>query len=208
MVRLLSAFALALSLLGCDDSAKTENGDDSEAPVGGSSGAAGAGGSSGAAGAMGGSTAAGAAGSAGAGGSGGGLLECNRVPTNAPEYPVLYDGGLAPAGKGGTIVDGTYLATSETWYETPSGASVNMDGVRLEISGSQWQEAHALDFDVHVYRRFNHEVSTSGASLTIAQSCPGGLEPETFEFTAENDTLIVYVGDESSKTFGITFTRQ
>jgi hypothetical protein len=120
---------------------------------------------------------------------------------------VLYDGGLAPAGRGGTIVDGTYLATSETWYETPSGASVNMDGVRLEISGAQWQEARALDFDVHVYRRFNHEVSTSGASLTIAQTCPGGLEPETFEFTAEDNTLIVYVRDESF-TFGITFTRQ
>jgi hypothetical protein len=123
----------------------------------------------------------------------------------APSVPSTV--GTALATRRGTIVDGTYLATSETWYETPSGASVNMDGVRLEISGSQWQEAHALDFDVHVYRRFNHEISTSGASLTIAQTCPGGLEPETFEFTTENETLIVYVRD-GSFTFGITFTRK
>jgi len=187
LTRSLSAFSLALSLLGCNEGDRDGA---SGSGVGGSSGAAGA-----------------AAGRSGAGGSGGGIVECNLVPTDAPAYPVLYDAGPAPAGKGGTLVDGTYLATSETWYETPPGGDITLDGVRIVLSGSLWQEAAGRPFDVHAYRRFTHEVSTSGTALTITQRCPEELEPETFEFTAEGNTLIVYVGD-GSVTFGTTFTRQ
>jgi hypothetical protein len=206
------SIVFVLSLAGCDDSSEREpshgSGGGGAAGSGASAttgGAGGAGGSSGA----GASSSGGTAGSAGASGSGGGSLECNEVPADAPDYEVVYDSGPAPAGKGGAVLDGTYFATSETWFDMAPGPSVTLGGIRLELDGRSWEEANGWPTDdvVNPEYRVSRYFTTEGTSLVVTELCPLHNSTAVFEYTAEGDALIVYVR-EGSLTYAVTFTRQ
>jgi hypothetical protein len=197
-------FALLLTLLSCSD--PEDGGEDGGSAGSASGGSAGSGGSGGATNA--GNSGAGTAGSTA--GSGGDTALCNAVPANAPEYPQLYSAEPAPAGKGGTIVDGTYFVTSSTWYEAPPGLPDEMlYGIRMEIAGPYWEEAvdWPAEDTVDPNEHFTHYVTSAANAITTTQMCPTHLGPERFEYTAEGDTLTVYVIDGSA-TFGMAMTRQ
>ncbi len=76
----------------------------------------------------------------GGGGSGGTEPTCNTLEASAPEFPLYMVPDPMPAGLGGTILDGTYFATSETWYESPLTETLMMPGNRTDIAGTTWQE--------------------------------------------------------------------
>jgi hypothetical protein len=195
-------FALLLVLLSCSDPADGGEGG-GDAGTGGSGNLGGSGGATNA-----GSSGAGTAGSTA--GSAGGTALCNAVPADAPEYPQLYAAEPAPAGKGGTIVDGTYFVTSSTWYEAPEGLPEEMlGGIRMEIAGPSWEEADGWPADdtVNSDEHLSHYVTSAANTITTTQLCPTHLGSEIFEYTAEGDTLTVYVTNGSA-TFGMALTRQ
>jgi hypothetical protein len=210
-MKLGSCSLVVVSLLACSDPLPEEPSDGAER--GGAAGFAGAsvtGGASGAGGSGGaGSSSGGKAGSTSGSGSGGSTSECNLVPADAPDYEVVYDNGPAPAARGGTVVDGTYFATSETWFETEPGEPVILGGIRIELEGTSWKEADGWpDDDVSIPEyRVNRYFTTDGTSLIVTLLCPSHGPPDVFEYTAEGDTLVTYVRD-GDFTFGITFTRQ
>lgn len=229
MNRSYESLALFLTLFSCNDPVGGEGDGDAASDSGGSSGTAGSSASGSGSGASGGSGAglggtaatgsggssAGSAGSSGGSagsmaGSGGTIYECNAVPANAPTFQRIHSDEPAPAGKGGTIVDGTYIVTSSTWYQAPEGVTEEtLDGIRMEIAGDTWEEAldWPTDDTQNLADRYTHYVSTESNTLTTTQLCPTHFPSETFEYTAEGDTVTVYVSDGVS-IFGMTLTRQ
>ena len=116
----------------------------------------------------------------------------------------------APAGKGGTIEDGTYFVTSSTWYEAPEDLpEVMLDGIRMQIAAPYWNEVdsyppeNGVNYDEH----YTHYVTTEANTLVTTQLCPSHIPSESFEYTAEGDSVTLYVGDGVT-TFGLVLTRQ
>jgi hypothetical protein len=161
-----------------------------------------------------GSTASGGSGAAGGAGSGGTAAggddgACNQVETNAKTYPFVSDSGPAPEARGGTILDGTYFATSETQYESPPSPTFYRRGARIEIAGSSWQEADPPEPEdtLGTIRRYTYAVSVESPRLTMTETCPSAGEPQVFSYTVEQTGLIVYL-PTGDVTLGITLTRQ
>jgi hypothetical protein len=207
------AFALGITLVGCGGPADEDPGDgndDSGSQRGGASGAAGsnAAGSSGAGSSSGGTgSGSGGASTGGAGGSGA-AAACNTNEPNAPDYLFIHVPDPAPTPAGGTIIDGTYFVTSVTWYESPlTGSSNTPGGIRIDIAGNRWNEANASPDGMAPSVHFSFDLEVMSPNLVITQTCPNASAPEQYAYSAEDDTLTVFITD-AADIFGMLLTRQ
>jgi hypothetical protein len=211
------AFALGITLVGCGGPADEDpgDGDDSGSQRGGASGAAGsnaagsnAAGSSGAGSSNGGTgSGSGGASTGGAGGSGA-AAACNSNEANAPDYLFIHVPDPAPTPAGGTIIDGTYFVTSVTWYESPlTGSSNTPGGIRVDIAGDRWNEANASPDGTSESVHFTFDLEIMSPNLVLTQICPNAVAPEQFAYSADDDTLTVFITD-AADIFGMLLTRQ
>jgi hypothetical protein len=194
-----AALATLLALGGCGES---------PSPGAGTGGALGTGGLSGSSA---GSGTAGAplAGGAGLAGLGGAAARCNDISIMAPELHMLYDGNPHPPGLGGELVDGTYIASSITWYERAQGQALTYGGIQVELEGSRWRQGDdwPAGDDPNADTFVNYDVTVEGNLLKFAAQCPTGAEGKEAEFTVEGSSLTIYQL-EGYVVFGYRFERQ
>jgi hypothetical protein len=196
--------SLTFALAGCGNS--EDDGDDgSGSPQGGSAGS-GSGVSGSAGSGVSGSGGAGS-GSGGSGGSGG-VMACNTLDANAPDYSFNHVADAAPTPAGGTIVDGTYFATSVTWYRSPlTGSNILHGGIRIDITGSSWQEADGSPDDIAPPGHFTSELEVQSPNVVLTQTCPSPDGPDQYGYTVADDTLTVFITD-GAEVFGMALARQ
>jgi hypothetical protein len=152
------------------------------------SGESGGGAGSGGHGGAGGSGAGG--GSSGSGGSGG-AGSCNTLANIGTDVPVTTDPGPAPAMTGGTIVDGTYVLTSQVNYAGAtlgSGALkqtfvITGNTVQVVQSGMGGPDEHSTIIQI-----------PSGNQLTFTYSCPTA-RTLTVPYTATPTTFAYDLGN-------------
>jgi hypothetical protein len=198
------AWVLGVFLFACGDPKPPAepggSGGSGGAVTGGSAGTGVTGGTAGA----GGST----AGGAGTGGAAGAAVKCNELFADATDVMLTTDPDDAPPPRGGTIADGTYYLTGQTWYGQSGQFSAALPGVRVEIAGSIWQEVESnVDNTIRPPRYRTNQLAVTGTTLTLTQTCPSAAAPKSMEYTFEGNVLTVYVVDAGA-TFGTTFERQ
>ena len=135
---------------------------------------------------------------------------CNTIADVGPTITPTCDPGPIPKGVGGTIVDGTYVLTAETYYgstcpKTPLSATV-------AIAGGCLQEASDAD---QSSLRVSATVVVSGNELMTTPTCYpagvtlGGTAPT---FTAVGSTLTVFNNNSqmgsSNPDYSTVLTRQ
>ncbi|HWP05077.1 MAG TPA: hypothetical protein VNN72_05015 [Polyangiaceae bacterium] len=182
---------------------------------GGTGGGSGHGGSSGAGGssAMGGSS--GSGGSSAMGGSSGTAAEvpaCNDLVLDAPDHFLSLDSGPPPTAKGGDLVEGTYFLTRSVWYEQAGSLETSLGRAKMVLTGTTWQGVEDLDSledddSLEPTRYSTFDVATRGATFMVTQTCPKAAATQTMEYTAEGNTLTLYI-DDSGALFGQVFERQ
>jgi hypothetical protein len=210
-VRLSSTFVLALVLAlgGCSDPDDSGGDGGGGSHQGGSAGSgAGVSGSAGSGAGVSGSAGSGGASSGGSGGKGGTSSACNTFEANAPDYFYLHTTDAPPGGLGGTIVDGTYFVTSIDWYESPlTGTAPVHGGIRIDIAGTTWQESNGSPDDVAPPTHFTSTLAVDSPTVTMTQTCPTRGAPVTYDYTAEGETLTIFIVDPPY-TFGMNLARQ
>jgi hypothetical protein len=197
------AWVLGVFLLACGDpKPPADPGDSGGSASAATSGAAGTGVTGGAAGA-GGST----AGGAGTGGAAGAAIQCNEIPADATDVMMTTDPNPAPPPEGGTILDGAYYLTGQTWFGQSGPFSAALPGVRVEIAGTSWQEVEgSADNVIRPPRRRTNQLTATGTTVTLTRTCPSAAASESMEYTAEDNVLTLYVLD-AGQIFGTTFER-
>jgi hypothetical protein len=216
-MKVATILCFAMALVGCGDPDESGNDDGSGshnggtagsgAGVSGSAGSGDAGSSSGGAGSGSGGAGSGSGGTS-SGGSSGASGACNTLEANAPDYPFNNVPDAAPAPTGGTIVDGTYFVTSVTWFESPlTGSSNTPGGIRIDITGSSWQEADGSPDDISPPVHFTSELEVQSPNVILTQTCPIAAGPDQYGYTADADTLTVFITD-GAEIFGMNLTRQ
>ena len=149
----------------------------------------------------------GTASSGGSSGTGGTTAVCNTLVADAPDFLLSNDPGSAPVAKGGTIVDGTYVATSETLYQTSTILAMDMGNAKVVISGSSWQEVDGWPpDDVNPDKHITATFSTSGTTLTLNRTCPSASQ-EIVGFTADAQGFWLH-GKDGGVPFVVIFARQ
>jgi hypothetical protein len=118
------------------------------------------------------------------------------------------DANPAPPPEGGTIEDGTYYLTGQTWFGQSGQFSAVVPGVRVEITGSSWQEAEGrADDTIRPPLRRTNRLAVTGTTVTLTPTCPSAAAPMSMEYTFESNVLTLYVLD-AGQTFGTRFERQ
>jgi hypothetical protein len=198
------ASVLGLFLLACSDpNPPADNPGSGGAGGSATGGVAGTGVAGGGAGA-GGST----AGGAGTAGAAGAAVACNDLTADAVDVTLTSNPNEAPPPQGGTITDGVYRLTGQTWYGQSGPFSAALPGVRVEIDGTSWQEVEgSADNTIRPPQRRTRQLSASGTTLTLTLTCPTAEPPENWQYTFDGDVLTLYVLD-AGQIFGTTFELQ
>jgi hypothetical protein len=140
-------------------------------------------------------------------GYGGTAPVCNQLAEDAPTYGLTADPGAAPTPLGGIVVDGTYVLNRQTIYGMTLPAT-EMGRVKVEITGSTWQQAEAiLPYDVNPDRHTTSTFSVQGTSLTMTRTCPSAGQPEISAYTADASSLTLFVVDHGMTAESV-FTRR
>jgi hypothetical protein len=204
MMKLGLASVLGIILLACSDpkppADNSGTGGAGGAATGGVAGTGVAGGGAGAGG-----TTAGSGGTAGAAGA---LVTCNTITADAVDVMLTSHPDEAPPPQGGTITDGVYYLTGQTWYGQSGPFSAALPGVRVEINGTSWQEAEgSADNTIRPPIRRTRQLSVSGTTLTLTLTCPSAEPADSMPFTFDGNVLTLYVLD-AGQIFGTRFERQ
>jgi hypothetical protein len=105
-------------------------------------------------------------------------------------------------------VDGTYYLMGQTWFGQSGAFSAALPGVRVEITGTSWQEVEgSVDNVIRPPIRRTNLLTVTGTTLTLTRTCPSAAAPESMEYTAEGNVLTLYVLD-AGQIFGTTFERR
>ena len=96
-----------------------------------------------------------------------------------------------PTAQGGTIVDGTYVLASATYYGSP--CPTEQDRIKWLICGSSWQAVLDVSTNVPTTNAYDFNVVESGTSLTIQLTChgPGAQTAIKYSATPTSLTLIL-----------------
>jgi hypothetical protein len=180
--------------------------------TGGSSAHGGSSGTGGSSAAGGSSGSGGSSASGGSSGTAGQVPACNELVLDAPDHHLSLDAGQPPAAKGGQLVDGTYFLTRSIWYEQAGSLETSLGRAKMVLTGNTWQGVEDLDsledddsLEPTKYSTF--DVATRGATFMVTQTCPKAAATQTMEYTAEGNTLTLYI-DENGALFGQVFERQ
>ncbi|MGC4095092.1 MAG: hypothetical protein QM756_45670 [Polyangiaceae bacterium] len=196
-MRLLIGLGFCLSCVSCSDP------DQPHAPSTSASGGASVGGTSGA------GTGGGGVGGSGGAGTGGSVTLCNQLALDGPDYVIAFASGSAPAPKGGSVVDGTYVYSRMITYGL-AGSDIVAGRGKVVLSGTKWEAIEdndaSGDADINPSHTFTATFTTSGSEFALTQSCP---KPDSLSgsYTAEGDTLTLYVV-ESGVRFAEVLKRQ
>lgn len=137
---------------------------------------------------------------------------CNEIAASAPSVPYSLSSSASPAAAtGGAIADGTYYLTAYTVFGAGSvgaGFIANQaTSLTLEISAGTWSQAQVFTIEGTTSAvRSNLDVTTSGTSITLTPSCPGGAAT-TGSYTATS-TAIQFVSQTSGFVVSETFAKQ
>jgi len=134
---------------------------------------------------------------------------CNGLELNAPPAAVTFTQDAPPIAEGGTITDGTYFLTKQTFYEVPSLSVGSLGRTRVEIAQSTWEqvEGDVESGGTNPDRDFSYTFSTAGVGITLVQECPSSAPQHRFEYTATAAEFTLFV-TERGKTVGTVFTKQ
>jgi hypothetical protein len=128
---------------------------------------------------------------------------CNTLAdVGTPVTPSCATGTI-PAGTGGTIVDGTYTLTSQTYYGVTGCPSEPVTGT-IEIAGGCIQSVDSLPIPVTGAQTY----TVAGASITVTPTCidvgidAGGLTVDflTKTFTATPTTFTVFTKNSGTSS--------
>lgn len=186
-----------------------------DAGGGGGSGSSGGTGSSGGAGGSGGAASSGGTGGSGGGGSSGGSATCGSadVPDGGACTSLVDVGptvtgtcdatGTLPVGTGGTIADGTYVLTSQTYYGSTTCPNGQLSAT-LVIAGDCWEESvSAGTSSGPVAFTATFTVVVQGNQVTRTSTClSAGLTASSpsssSTFTASGGMLMVFTPTTAS----------
>lgn len=149
---------------------------------------------------------------AGMGGDAG--ANCNLVVQRGKRAPVtgkIY--GTMPTGQGGTIADGTYVRTRQTYYGDPGGGTFDAETmvvegsvvnfVRTEEDATEWRATYTL--------------ARSGNRLTLTRTCLGDPDEGTTRYashevydglTATPSELRLYIAQKQGVNLETIFTKK
>ena len=129
---------------------------------------------------------------------------CNTVTDVGTVVTPTCMSGTIPAGTGGTIVDGTYTLTSQTYYGSTTCAYGSLSGT-VEITSGCVQQASSTPIPVAISTTY----STAGATITRTLTCIGtggldasalSLDTPTSTFTATPTTLTIFIKNSGTSS--------
>ncbi len=128
---------------------------------------------------------------------------CNTVASVGAAVTPTCVAGAIPTGRGGTIVDGTYTLTSQTYYGTTACSSTPVNAT-LEIAGACVQEVTSLPIPVTV----STTRTVSGATISRTVTCidlgvdggPLSLDTSTATFTATPTTFTIFIKNSGTSS--------
>lgn len=117
---------------------------------------------------------------------------CNTLANDGAPVTLRVAVGQAPAPRGGSITDGTYVLTDAVRYTGSSGTKGGGSTLRMtvRIIGSA---AEIADGDQRASAKF----STSGTQLVATDTCPDN-HTQTLGYTATNSALTVISHDSGA----------
>jgi hypothetical protein len=129
---------------------------------------------------------------------------CNTVTDVGTVVTPTCMSGTIPAGTGGTIVDGTYTLTSQTYYGSTTCSYGSLSGT-VEITGGCIQQASSTPIPVAISTTY----STAGAMITRTVTCIGtggldasaaSLDTPTSTFTATPTTVTIFIKNSGTSS--------
>ena len=129
---------------------------------------------------------------------------CNTVTDIGTVVTPTCMSGTIPAGTGGTIVDGTYTLTSQTYYGSTTCSYGSISGT-VEITGGCVQQASGTPIPVAISTTY----STAGATITRTVTCIGtggldasalSLDTPTSTFTATSTTVAIFIKNSGTSS--------
>jgi hypothetical protein len=102
-----------------------------------------------------------------------GAAGCNQVTAVGPLIQETCSDASAPTPHGGTIVDGTYVLESATYYGVcPSAPNVTQDRVTWVLCGDQWQSTQIIGTMKSSFNVVAGPGDAGDASIVITETCP------------------------------------
>jgi hypothetical protein len=121
---------------------------------------------------------------------------CNTLTNLAPTIIPTCATGTIPTGTGGTIVDGTYFLTGETYYvgancpQSPVSATIVIAGDCVQQAGELRGSNVAASFTLTVH---------GNVAAPTATCLPGGTTPSVpVTFTATGSTLTIFTANAAT----------
>lgn len=117
-----------------------------------------------------------------------------------------------PAPTGGTILDGTYVMTSATYYGDGAACpAAEVDNTMWLVCGTSWQTAQisAVTGQTPYTLVANATVVPSANTLAITLTCGTTVAPVTFGYDASGNTLRLHINGATATAGRVdTFERQ
>ena len=102
-----------------------------------------------------------------------GAVGCNQVTAVGPLIQETCSDAGAPTPHGGTIVDGTYVLESATYYGVcPTAPNVTQDRVTWVLCGDQWQSTQIIGTMRSSFNVVAGPGDAGAASIVITETCP------------------------------------
>jgi hypothetical protein len=132
---------------------------------------------------------------------------CIALVNEAPLVQQMNVAGDPPTPMGGTVVDGTYFITAASVYGSDAGVGPTGNNFQNMSVVSGGGTLYALVAGVgNGASMSNGTIATSGANITLTQTCPSNDVLAFNRFDATGTTLTVYTS--TPPVSALTFTKQ
>jgi hypothetical protein len=130
---------------------------------------------------------------------------CNAIVNVGPSVTPTCATGTIPVGTGGTLVDGTYVRTAQTYYNCVSGQTFPATNVTFVVAGSCVQ---VVVTEGSVTGTISFAAAVQGNQLTPTATCgnPAGNVTSPGTFTTDGTTLTLYSPNAATPSVDV-FTR-
>ena len=125
--------------------------------------------------------------------------DCNAIAQQGSQVIATFTSGDPPAPTGGTIVDGTYVLTSATYYGTMVTSTVS----ETAVVASGCIMAVLTDQQSGAIERNNLAYTTSGTDLTETHTCPLSTVTTTVSFSTTATTLTLSYTIDGATRVGV-----
>jgi hypothetical protein len=121
-------------------------------------------------------------------------VNCDAIANVGAAISVAFEAGPPPEMTGGTVTDGTYVLTSEVFYNGETDDTTTSKRT-LVIAKGTLKNAESEDGDAD--RIIAGTYSTSGTALTLSTVCPRATTL-VFPYTATASTVALLTNDGST----------